>query len=284
MRLLRYLRRTIILIVTMLGGVWTAMMLVVMAGSLALSIAMTMVPFVFTAVSGIVESVTGVRSLASRHSDDVSRLERRAIRERARGRAASDRADNLARQLTDSRAVETRLTRQLADSRAAESRLARELSNSRVTYRGMRTAARDAVRDTARRVSRRTVNSTARSIASMAGEGLPAIGIGVIVAATAWELKDACELMGEMRELDAAFNPDDPISDDEVCGMKVPTRGELWAMILESPGSAWHTARQMYEGLPDISISRSYERTLLFLNSVWQAVFGGSSDAEDITP
>lgn len=270
LRLLRRLRRAAATVLGLLGGVWSVLMLLLMAGSLALSIAMTMIPAVFSAVAGVVESVTGVRSLATRQADDLARLERRAASEAAARRTADNRA--------------ARLSSELADSRAAQARLARELRDSPVTYRGKRIAAREAVKDTAERVARRTAFASSRNLASMAGEALPVIGVGVIVAATAWELSDACAMMGEMRALDAAFNPDDPETDDEVCGMKPPTRAELWASIKASPGAAWESAREMYDSLPEVSISATYASTIAYLAGRWDAVFGDDPDPAEALP
>ena len=268
MRLLRGLWRALRVTLAALGGLWSVLMMLIMAGSLALSIAMTVIPAVFAAVAGVVESVTGIRSLATRQvaretalADDIARANQRAATEAAERRAATGRADNLAREL--------------ADSRAAQARMARELADGPVTYRGARVAAREAVKDTADRVSRRTAIATTRNIASMGGEALPVIGIGVIVAATAWELTDACAMMGEMRALDAAFNPDDPVTDDEVCGMKVPTREELWQKISASPGAVWQGAQAMYDGLPEISITGAYARSVAWLGRMW-----GDDEAE----
>lgn len=276
---LRRLWRALRVTLAALGGLWSVLMMLLMAGSLALSIAMTVIPALFATVAGVVESVTGIRSLATRQAvreaaltDDAARAHRRAATEAAERRAATSRADNLARDL--------------ADSRAAQARMARELADSPVTYRGTRVAARHAVKDTADRVSRRTAIATTRNIGSMAGEALPVIGIGVIVAATAWELTDACAMMGEMRALDAAFNPDDPMTDDEVCGMKVPTREELWQKISASPGAVWQGAQAMYDGLPDVSISRGYQRSVTWLGGAWDSAFGGdaASDAAPLQP
>lgn len=261
MSVLRALIRATRMVLRTLGGIWSVLMVLLMAGSLALSIAMTMVPAIFSAVSGVVESVTGRRSIHTRQADNLARLERRAAAETAGRRAAATRADDLAREL--------------ADSRAAQSRLARQLADTRVTYRGARMAARDAVKDTAARVSRRTAIATSRNLASMAGEALPVVGVGVIVAATAWELSDACALMSDMRELDAAFHPDDPVSTDQICGLKVPTQAELWASIKASPGAAWDSAQGLYNGLPDISISAAYSLGIGYLGGLVDTAFGG---------
>ena len=262
---LRWVWRTIRLVLRTLGGLWSVLMMLLMAGSLALSIAMTMVPSIFAAVSGVVESATGLRSLYTQQAEELAQAKRRVTTEAAQRRAAVRRTNDLAGEL--------------ADSRAAQARLAREMAGSQVTYRGTRMVARDAVKDTAARISHRTALATSRNIASMGGEALPAIGVGVIVAATAWELSDACALMGEMRELDAAFNPEHPITDSEICGMKVPTRAELWAGIMSSPAAAWDGARELYGGLPDASISVTYTATIDYLAGFTNWAFGGEAEA-----
>lgn len=268
MTMLRRLARTLRWTVAALGGLWSVLMMLLMAGSLALSIAMAVVPAVFAAVSGVVETVTGIRSLHSRQIARETRLAdnlTRAAAEAAERRAVTGRADNLARAL--------------ADSRAAQARMARELADSPVTCRGTRMAAREAVKDTATRVSRRTAVATTRNVASMAGEALPVIGVGVIAAATAWELRDACLMMGEMRALDAAFNPDDPVTDDEICGLTPPTREELWQMVRSSPGAAWDAARGLYDGLPDVSPGGSYARISGWAGGVYDRAFGDAPEA-----
>lgn len=272
MTMLRRLARALRWTVATLGGLWSVLMMLLIAGSLALSIAMAVVPAVFAAVSGVVETVTGIRSLHSRQiaretrlADNLTRAETRAAAEAAERRAVTGRADNLAREL--------------ADSRAAQARMARELADSPVTYRGTRMAAREAVKDTATRVSRRTAVATTRNVASMAGEALPVIGVGVIAAATAWELRDACLMMGEMRALDAAFNPDDPVTDDEICGLTPPTREELWQMVRSSPGAAWDAARGLYDGLPEVSLGGSYARISGWAGEVYDWAFGDAPEA-----
>ncbi|MDO5647695.1 hypothetical protein [Paracoccus sp. (in: a-proteobacteria)] len=239
-------------IVATLGGLWSALMLVLMAMSLALSVAMTVIPAVFMAVAGVVETVTGVKTVRSRHAAQLT--------------AANTRADNLAREL--------------ADSRVAGRRMAQELADSRVTYRGTRVAARQAVADTTTRVSKRVSTAAARNIASTAGEALPVVGIGVIAAATAWEIHDACQLMGDMRELDAAFNPDNPTRDAEVCGMTVPTRADLWRSIKSSPGAAWDGARGMYDGLPELSFGRAWGAFSAAFGRAYDRAFGTAEDTE----
>lgn len=187
-------------------------MIVLMLGSFALTVAMTLVPAVFSTVAGLVEGVSGITSLATRAQQREAKL----VQELA---VANNRADNLAR----------------------------ELGDRNVMYRGRKVVMREAVKDTSERVARRTSIAAGRNIATTAGEAIPFYGIAVVVAATAWELKDACSLMKEMRELDAAFNPMDAISDSEVCGMRMPTRAEIWEDVKSSPAAIKTRMRNLFE-------------------------------------
>ncbi len=83
------------------------------------------------------------------------------------------------------------------------------------------------VRSTTARVTRRIATATARSTGSVAAESIPYAGIGMILAVTAWEVKDSCETMNDLHELNVAFNPDvanDP-DHEEVCGAQVAIEG-----------------------------------------------------------
>lgn len=228
-----------------LGGLWSALMILVTLASLALSVAMVLFPAVLGAVASGVEALTGRRTVVA-----------------------------------EARARETRLIADLDAERAARrsetAALRRELAQQSVPYRGSRIAMREAVHDTAERVSRRTSVAVARTLGSTVGEALPVMGVGVVVAATAWELRDSCALMKDMRALDAAFNPGDPIRDDEICGIQPPTRAEVWQAVKSSPAAAWDKARGLYGDLPDISVSASYDWTLAWLSGIWD----GSDSAE----
>lgn len=94
----------------------------------------------------------------------------------------------------------------------------------------------------------------------MGGEALPVVGIGVIVAATAYELNMSCENMRDLYELQIELDPSqaNPADRDMVCGLQVPTRGELWQSIKASPDAAWDKAVGAAEGTADWA--RSLER------------------------
>lgn len=228
---LRFLFRTA-------GGLWSVLMVFLMLASLMLSVAMTLLPGVLSAVASVVEGVTGRKSVVTE----------------ARAREAKL-TDDVNRAHADLNAERTGRRREVQLLRQQITSLA---DDDMVTYRGQRVAVKDAVRDTSERVSRRVKVAAGRNIASTAGEALPIVGVGVIVAATAWELNDACQLVKEMRELDSAFNPDNLIGEDEICGIKPPTREEVWHAIKSSPGAAWDSAKGLYADLPEADLSSSY--------------------------
>ncbi|AXC48756.1 hypothetical protein DRW48_02770 [Paracoccus suum] len=245
--------RAIRLIWRTLGGLWSVLMMLLMAASLALNVAMAVSPVVFAAVAGAVEAVSGVRSLATRNAARTTALEARATR--AEARAASEAAE------------------------AAKARAARQ-----VTYRGARRPAAEAVADTSDRLARRTARGAARNIGSVAGEAIPVIGVGVIAAATAWELHDACAMMSEVRELDVALNPERAVPPEatQVCGMKAPTRAEIWAAVASSPGAAWDEARGLYEGLPALDLGGTWGASLGMFRAIYDWAFG--SPAGPVAP
>lgn len=191
--------------------------------SVALSAAMTVSGTVFNAVSGIVETVYDGATVRRHQNGELLKVRR-----------------------------------QLADEVASSKRLRRELAQSRVLYRGAKRLAREAVADTSRRAARRVAAGSARTVASAAGEALPLVGVGVVAAATAYDLYDACELMKDLHALDVAFNPENAISGQEVCGMRAPTKDEIWASVAASPGAAWSTATSYYQGLSADDVSAMF--------------------------
>lgn len=173
------------------GGLWSALMILLMVMSLSLSVAMTLVPAVFSAVAGVVGAATSALGIRTP-----------------------------------------------------------TLVSPEVIYRGEKKTAGEAVRDTSQRMATRIKTAASKNVASTFGEAIPFIGVGVIVAATAVEVSDTCLLLKDVRELDAAFNPDNPIDPEEVCGMEVPSKEEIWARIKSAPRDVWKEMREIYADLP----------------------------------
>lgn len=125
-----------------------------------------------------------------------------------------------------------------------------------VKYRGQQRLVSEAVQDTTGRVYRRTAAAAIRSTSSMAAEAIPVIGIAAIVGITAWDLKDSCETMKDLRELEQAFSPDAATEPEvgEVCGMTVPTKDEVYQSVRASPRLAWQAAMTYVPELPEFKL------------------------------
>lgn len=142
-----------------------------------------------------------------------------------------------------------------------------------VTYRGQKKRLAEAVADTTKRISTRTAKGAARNVSSIAGEAIPIAGIAVVVGVTAWELKDACDTMKDLRALELATDPNgsqDP-SVDEVCGLEVPTKEQAWKAVKASPGQAWEKAKVYVPDLPEFDAPRLPDWEL----PTWQDIVGG---------
>ncbi len=243
------------------------------------SLATTISAGLFGLAASLVENATELRTVRRSHQVDVANRDRQIAEltdERTRLRrsngnlAASNRQmrssnDRLIATGARQREVSARLLQSSQDNVAANRQLRQELASVRarpavvavtddVVYRGRRMRLTAAVSDTRDRVTRRVTRSSAQNIGSMAGESIPFWGIAIVVAATSWELADSCNLMTDLYELDVAMNPENAIDTTEVCGLRVPTKEELWAQVRKSPGAIWGEMKGMYTGLAEFEV------------------------------
>lgn len=129
---------------------------------------------------------------------------------------------------------------------------------------GLRAARRDVMRTTTQRVTTRMQRSAARSSATVFAEAIPLVGVGVIAAALALEIRDACDTARDMHVLNGLLEkPDaDPatLADNFSCSDLIPQVEDLpdGKAILQgmraSPGRAWSASRVWFDTLPDIPV------------------------------
>jgi len=204
--------------------------------SLVLNIATVAVGSVASAVSSVYEAVTGLASVAGSLDRDL-KVERAKVAGKEEQVKARDK----------------RLAAERARVRKLQGDLAL-LKPQEVTYRGKKRLLGEAVEETTQRVTRRTAAGATRNVAATFGEAIPVIGVGVVVAATAWELKDACDTMKDLHELEVALDPAKAnyASVQEVCGLRVPSKEEIWDLVKSSPGAAWQMAKDAMPELPEM--------------------------------
>ena len=138
-------------------------------------------------------------------------------------------------------------SREIAQLKTSQSALRSEIAELKagrhVVFRGERMSEREATRRVLRRVRARTERAVISSTSSAAGEAVPFLGIGLIAAATAYEVKVSCDSMSDLHDLEIALGTEDAASQENVvCGVKAPTTDEILAMIKSSPSAAYDKA------------------------------------------
>ena len=127
-----------------------------------------------------------------------------------------------------------------------------------VTYRGQKRRLAEAVGDTSKRIAKRTAAAATRNAGSVVAEAIPVAGVAVVLGVTAWDLKDACETMTDLHELELASDPTATLDEEalHVCGLETPSKDEVWAAVKASPGVAWSNATSYIPDLPELSMPK----------------------------
>jgi hypothetical protein len=259
-------------------GVFRRLILVLLlAVSLAFNVAILVSSTVVALASSAVSAVTGARTVFLQQADEIAELSNRVDTERLATRelrsevaatSADLNAERLAHRQTrsqlsdvsadlDMERVVLRQTRsELADTanaldaerlvlRQTRSELAEASADLATSSRLIRSEARDAAAEIVEGISDRTARTARREVAAMSAESIPFWGTAIIVGATTLELRDMCQNMLDLRQLQELFDPTTEHSEDllEVCGIEVPTRNEIWEAARNSPQQAWTAAQ-----------------------------------------
>lgn len=228
--------------------------------SFATTAAMTVSSAVFERVSAAAGVVFGYPTVLTKQQSEVADVRKQLDDERNRSQV-------LQRRLSETTAENDRLKREV-DERTASLLAAEELLL--VLERAL-VEARRILREKSERIATRVSLSASRAMASASGKALPVAGVAVIIAATAYELYDACETMQDLRDLDVLLSShsplyDSPISEREVCGMQAPTAEEIWTSVKASPYAAWSAAADKYQKLaetdPDALLGANFDRLM----------------------
>ena len=231
-----------------------------LAAMLMLNIATIAFSSVAFILSAAFEAVTGVASVTSTLRDEIKGKNKRIANLEVDIRTKDGRISSLSDELVDTKLQNSRLNADVNLKNGQIASLTDEVgglrNSSTVTYRNQRVLLSDAVEHTAERISARTLRGAAINFNSMAAEAIPYLGVAVIVSVTAWDIKSSCDTMNDLHELDVAFNPNNAVSDEhsEVCGLTIPTKGELLKMAKDSPGKAWSAAKELMPELPEFKL------------------------------
>lgn len=143
-----------------------------------------------------------------------------------------------------------------------------------------------AIQKISSKVSKRTARGALRNVATMPAEVLPFIGVGVVVGITALEIKEACETMKDLEELNqligavdsggdemtwdnisldelswdnfswANMSEDNVTADNrtahKVCGIKMPSFAQVAKRAAKAPKTALEKAKEWGIGEPNL--------------------------------
>ena len=98
-----------------------------------------------------------------------------------------------------------------------------------------RTKNADKVKKIKRRVAEVATKMATINVVAVPLEFIPIAGAGIAAGVTAWELKQSCDMLKALKELDQIYGYSDEAGKSEeettvVCGMKAPTFAEAWNM------------------------------------------------------
>ena len=120
-------------------------------------------------------------------------------------------------------------------------------------------ANKKAVSKITKRVAKRTIRGTTRNVLALPAESIPGAGAAVAWVVTFWELYDACQTMKDIKEISRAMDIQDTPAKNTVCGMELPSKGDIIKIAQNSPNEALDAVREfgvdifedVSEGIPE---------------------------------
>ena len=126
--------------------------------------------------------------------------------------------------------------------------LHRELNTARklhqdlsVQHRELDKRTKVAAQKLSKNVATRTARGVARHLGGAAGESIPVLGTAVIAAMLALDVKDACDLLRDINEMNRSVGVK-VVDDNKVCGIKVPDQSELAETVSQNWNAAYQAA------------------------------------------
>lgn len=92
------------------------------------------------------------------------------------------------------------------------------------------------------KINRRTKKLVATTLAEIPGEAIPLLGIPILLAATAYEIKLACENLDDLDQLYADMGMPDETPDDimrNTCHPTMPNSAKIWNGVVDRSGEWW---------------------------------------------
>lgn len=126
-------------------------------------------------------------------------------------------------------------TRVLSDEKAALSASKKVLEVKHAELARVSAIRSGVAQRMSKRLATRAVVNATRNSSSVFAESIPYVGVAVVLGVTALDLRDTCETLKDMNEVNTAFGLE-PEDQTKVCGIAVPTKAE----VLAKAKSGWN--------------------------------------------
>lgn len=131
--------------------------------------------------------------------------------------------------------------RELTEKLRALEKSNKELGDSLARQKQVLAANQTATRKFSASLARRLYRNTSRHVNGMAAVAIPYVGAGVTVAMTALDIRESCEALRELNEMQRAMQLE-PENEAPVCAMQVGSREQIINQVLANWRSAYAVA------------------------------------------
>lgn len=124
-----------------------------------------------------------------------------------------------------------------------------------------------------RSLARRTVSRVSRHIAAAGGAAVPYVGAGVLSGMARLDVRDGCEILEELNDLNRALDLD-AVETSRVCAMQVPSGDQILGQVLANWRTAYAVAAAWANQYQAVLPPEPPVVPHAGANDLWIAVFG----------
>jgi hypothetical protein len=189
-----------------------------------------------------IERRVGEQTADLRHQTNAAK--RDVVEARAREKVADGKRVTVEADLQNERANLNRVNLELGNERASLSKVTGELAGVNGRIKNMSPI-----------LQSRLATGVLRNLAAIPAESIPSVGVAVILAVTAADLKDACDTMKDFNTLLVELGRGE--KDPDFCGSKVPSKKEVWSSVTTNAKGTYQRAKdeldKMQTKVPDFT-------------------------------
>ena len=242
------------LLSTILKSSFKALIALLFVGSIAMNIITMTWTTEGIAAKGALAAVASITSVAADLGIKLAINEKVITDLRGELDASEEVATGLRGELAANKKVITDLGNELATKSKAIIDLGIKLAAIEIVATGLKNrldANKKAVSQITEGIAKRTIRGVRRSLAAIPADFIPFVGDAIAHGVTVLEIKDACETIEEMDEMNKSMGNEVTVEKDKVCGVKIPSEEEIVKAIKSSPGKVLASVREFGVDIPE---------------------------------